>query len=90
MWTSEDHAAWIINLQTGRLASGVSVVLHKSIFTAVLRYNYNGKIMTFTLGSLDRWINLGLDSLNPSSFCDVLDGVAVGQMPMVNSAQKKF
>jgi hypothetical protein len=26
MWTSEDHAAWIINLQTGRLASCVSVV----------------------------------------------------------------
>jgi hypothetical protein len=27
--TSEDHAAWIINLQTGRLASGVSVVHNK-------------------------------------------------------------
>jgi hypothetical protein len=26
---SEDHAAWIINLQTGRLASGVSVVHNK-------------------------------------------------------------
>jgi hypothetical protein len=29
--TSEDHAAWIINLQTGRSASGISVVHNKPI-----------------------------------------------------------
>jgi hypothetical protein len=29
--TSEYHAAWIINLQTGRPASGISVVHHKPV-----------------------------------------------------------
>jgi hypothetical protein len=34
--TSEDHAAWIINLQTGCLASGVSVG-HNKLYTCMRR-----------------------------------------------------
>jgi hypothetical protein len=35
--TSEDHAAWIINLQTGRPASGVSVVHNKPVIITIYK-----------------------------------------------------
>jgi hypothetical protein len=62
--TSEDHAAWIINLQTGRLASGVSVVHNKPCWGT-------GRIRARDKGSC---INTFNDSSTPRAVPELTEG----------------